>query len=129
MNGTMPLSRGFMPKLRCELFGHFIYAEELSYSDLLETEARLKEDLFRLLDETGCVHVNFVSSGDSLLLQGALPAYDEDLFQTFCEAASGVMPPSVRARLFFLDRFLDSAYFCALIAGKMKEGALEFPDD
>jgi hypothetical protein len=116
-----------MPKLRCEVFGHFIYAEELSYSALLDKETRLKEELARLLDDAGFVHLHFVSAGDFLLLQGAAGEYDQGLFHEVCDGVSRILDADVRARLLFVDRFLDSILFYALTNETWREACLDFP--
>jgi len=116
-----------MPQFRCELFGHFIFAEELSYADLLEKEAQLKEELSGLFAQAGFVHMHFTSAGDFLLVQGVAVEHDQDLFQEVCEAVSQLLDESVEARLLFVDRFLDSAYFYVLNNERWRESFLEWP--
>ena len=116
-----------MPKFRCELFGHFIFAEELSYAELLEKEAQLKEELSGLFVQADFVHLHFTSTGDFLLVQGVAAEHDQDLFQEVCEAVSQLLDASVEARLLFVDRFLDSVYFYALNNETWRETFLEWP--
>ncbi len=116
-----------MPKFRCELYGHFIFNEELSYSDLLEREARLKEELTQLLSQAECAHIHLVSTGDFLLAQGALAEYDQDLFHELCEGVSQLLDANVQARLLFVDRFLDSVYFYTLTSETWQEAVFDFP--
>ena len=116
-----------MPEFRCELFGHYIFAEELSYAELLEKEARLKEELSGLFAQAGFAHLHFTSAGDFLLVQGVAAEHDQDLFQEVCEAVSQLLDESVEARLLFVDRFLDSVYFYALNNETWRETFLEWP--
>jgi hypothetical protein len=116
-----------MPKFRCELFGHFIFAEELSYADLLEKEAQMKEELSRLFAQAGFTHMHFTPTGDFLLVQGVTAEYDQDLFQEICEAVSQLLDEDVEARLLFVDRFLDSVHFYVLNNETWQETFLEWP--
>jgi len=116
-----------MPKFRCELFGHFIFAEELSYAELLEKESKLKEELSGLFAQAGFVHINFTPTGDFLLVQGAAADHDQDLFQEVCDAVSQLLDAGVEGRLLFVDRFLDSVYFYVLNYEAWRETFLEWP--
>ena len=116
-----------MPKFRCEIFGHFMFAEELSYAGLLEKEGQLKEELSGLFTQAGFIHLHFASTGDFLLVQGEAAAYDQELFQEICEAVSQLLDEDVDARLLFVDRFLDSLYFYALNNETWRETFLEWP--
>jgi len=116
-----------MPKFRCELFGHFIFAEELTYAGLMEKEGQLKEELSGLFAQAGFVHLHFTSTGDFLLVQGVVAEHDQDVFQEVCEAVSQLLDESVGARLLFVDRFLDSVYFYALNNETWQETFLEWP--
>ncbi|MDR2695163.1 MAG: hypothetical protein LBC79_02120 [Deltaproteobacteria bacterium] len=116
-----------MPKFRCELFGHFIFAEELSYADLLAKETQLKEDLAGLFAQAGFAHMHFTPTGDFLLMQGVVAEHDQDLFQEVCEEVSRLLAAGVEARLLFVDRFLDSVYFYVLNNQTWREAFLEWP--
>ena len=116
-----------MPKFRCELFGHFVFAEEMSYADLLEKEARLKEELSELFVQAGFAHMHFTPIGDFLLVQGVAADHDQDLFHEVCEAVRQLLDEGVQARLLFVDRFLDSVYFYVLNNEKWWESFLEWP--
>jgi hypothetical protein len=116
-----------MPKFRCEFFGHCIFAEELSYAELLEKETQLKGELSGLFAQAGFAHTHFTSTGDFLLVQGVAAEYDQDLFQEICEAVSQLLDEDVEARLLFVDRFLNSVYFFALNNETWRETFLEWP--
>ena len=116
-----------MPKFRCELFGHFIFAEELSYAEMLEQEAQLKEELSGLFAQAGFAHMHFTSTGDFLLVQGMAVEHNQDLFLEVCEAVSQLMDESVEGRLLFVDRFLSSVYFYVLNNETWRETFLEWP--
>ena len=116
-----------MSKFRCELFGHFIFAEELSYAELLEKETMLKEELSGLLAQEGFVHIHFIPTGDFLLVQGVAAEHDQHLFRKVCDAVSRLLGEGVEARLLFVDRFLDSVYFYVLNNETWRETFLEWP--
>ena len=116
-----------MPNFRCELFGHFIFAEELSYAELLEKETQLKEDLSGFFARTGFAHMHFTSTGDFLLMQGVAAEYDQDVFHEVCAAVSRLLDEYVEARLLFVDRFLDSVFFYVLNNTTWQETFLEWP--
>jgi hypothetical protein len=116
-----------MSKFRCELFGHFSFAEELSYAELLEKEMKLEEELAGLFAQAGFVHMNFTPIGDFLLVQGVAAEHDQDLFQEVCDAVSQLLDEGVEARLLFVDRFLDSVYFYVLNNEAWRETFLQWP--
>ena len=116
-----------MPKFRCELFGHFIFAEELSYAELLEQETRLKQDLSGFFVRVGFAHMHFTSAGDFLLLQGVAAEHDQDLFHEVCASVSRLLNEGVEARLLFVDRYLDSVFFYVLNNTAWRESFLEWP--
>ena len=116
-----------MSKFRCELFGHFIFAEELSYADLIQKEAQMKEELSGLFAQAGFTHTHFTPSGDFLLVQSVAAEHDQDLFHEICDAVSQLLNESVEARLLFVDRFLDSVYFYVLNNETWQETFLEWP--
>ena len=116
-----------MSKFRCELFGHFIFAEELSYADLLAKETQLKEELSGFFAQAGFTHMHFTSTGDFLLMQGAAAEHDQDMFHEVCDAVSQLLDEGVEARLLFVDRFLDSVYFYVLNNETWQETFFEWP--
>jgi hypothetical protein len=116
-----------MPKFRCELFGRFVFAEELSYAELLEKEAQLKGTLSAFLAGAGFVHLHFTSTGDFLLMQGMTAEHDHDVFQEVCEAASRILDEGVAGRLLFVDRLLDAVHFSVLRKGTWQASSLDWP--
>jgi hypothetical protein len=116
-----------MPNFRCELFGHFIFAEELSYAELLEKETRIKENLSDLFSGAGFAHVHFTPIGDFLLVQGVAVEHDQEVFQEVCEEVSQLLDEDVEARLLFVDRFLHSVFFYLLNSETWQETFLEWP--
>ena len=116
-----------MPKFRCELFGRFAFAEELSYAELLEKEAQLKGKLSDFFVEAGFVHMHFSSTGDFLLMQGMTAEHDRDLFRNVCEAVSRLLDADVEGRLLFVDRLLDAVHFAVLHKGMWRESFVEWP--
>jgi hypothetical protein len=116
-----------MPKFRCEFFGNFTYAEELSYSALIEKEAELKEELSRLFAQAKYQHLHFASAGDYLLVQGLAADYEREMFHEICDAVSQLLNEGVRARLLFVDRFLDSMYLYTVNDESWQEARVAFP--
>jgi hypothetical protein len=116
-----------MPKFRCELFGHIIFTEELSYAELLEKETRIKENLTELFSRTGFAHVHFTPTGDFLLVQGAAVEHDQEVFQEVCAELSQLLDEDVAARLLFVDRFLHSVFFYLLNNETWQESFFEWP--
>jgi len=116
-----------MPKFRCELFGRFAFAEELSYAELLEKEAQLKASLSAFFAEAGFVHMHFTSAGDFLLMQGMTAEHDRDVFRSVCEAVSRLLDADVGGRLLFVDRLLDAVHFVVLRKGMWRESFVEWP--
>jgi hypothetical protein len=116
-----------MPKLLCELFGRFAFADELSYADLLEREARLKDELSGYFAQAGFVHMHFASTGDFLLMQGMTATHDGALFAEVCEAVCRLLDEGVECRFLFVDRFLNSVHFSVLSKGAWREILLEWP--
>ena len=114
-------------KFRCELFGHFVYAEELTYSELLDKEHCLKNELSSLLAASGYTHVHFSSTGDFLLVQGASVAYDQNAFHELCELVQDLLDEHVQARLLFVDRLLECVVLCLVNHKCWKESCIVFP--
>jgi hypothetical protein len=116
-----------MPKFRCELFGRFAFAEDLSYADLLAKEAQLKDALSGYFAAAGFAHMHFTSTGDFLLVQGMTAEHDRALFRDVCEAVSRLLDEGVEGKLLFVDRFLDSVHFSVLNKETWREIFLEWP--
>lgn len=116
-----------MPKLRCEFFGRFVFAEELSYAELLEREGRLKDELSAFFVQAGFVHMHFASAGDFLLMQGMTAEYDSAVFRELCEEISRLLDEGVEGRFLFVDRFLDAMHCFVLHRGTWQEVHLEWP--
>jgi len=116
-----------MSTLRCEVFGHFIFSEKLSHTDMLQKETQIKEELSGLFSQAGFTHTRFTSTGDFLLVQSVAAKYDQDVFQEICDAVSQLLDEGVEARLLFVDRFLDSVYFYALNNETWQESFVEWP--
>ena len=96
-----------MSKFHCEMFGHFIYDEHLTYQELLDVEAQLIGNTQILLENLRAEHIHFSPLGDELMLQCAFDDYDGEHFQDICEALRPCLHPSVDARLLFVDKHLS----------------------
>ena len=123
----MEAQEAYMPKFSCELFGRFAFAEELSYAELLEKEAQLKDALTGYFLQAGFVHLHFDSAGDFLLVQGMIAEHDRTVFRDVCEAVSRLLDEGVEGRLLFVDRFLDSIHFSMLSRKTWREAHLKWP--
>ncbi|MBO5491309.1 MAG: hypothetical protein J5960_07820, partial [Desulfovibrio sp.] len=58
-----------MDKNRSELFGHFSYADSLTYEALLAAEETLIGEMESLLQRAGAEHLDFTPLGDALMLE------------------------------------------------------------
>lgn len=116
-----------MSNYACELFGHFIYADQLSYQELLDREAMLTRDTEEMLRSHQAEHLNYTPSGDELMLQCVFKEYDVDLFHDVCEALSPLLCQAVQGRLLFVDKHLGSLHMYALTEMGWHEATLCIP--
>ena len=111
----------------CELFGHFVYSQDLSYHDLLKREAGLLEALEGVLRGRDAAHIDFTPSGDVLRMQCMFPKPDEALFHAICEEIAPLLGEDIEGRLLFVDKNLSHAGFYCLAGSAWKETPLSFP--
>lgn len=116
-----------MSTFQCELFGHFTYDESLSYQDLLDMEARFVGTTQELLESHDATRIDFTPMGDSLMLQCALDAYDEDFFSFLCEGLRRNMPSAIEGRLLFVDKRLLALHLCHISRDAWKGNNIPVP--
>lgn len=116
-----------MSSYACELFGHFVYAELLSYQELLDREAMLTKDTEEALRSYQAAHLHYTPLGDELMLQCVFKNYDVELFHDICEALSPLLCQAVQGRLLFVDKHLHSVHMYALTERGWHEAPLRIP--
>lgn len=116
-----------MNKFHCEMFGHFIYDESLTYEELLDMEMRLIGDVQLVLERSNAEHLDFTPLGDELMVQCAFDDYAPEVFQEICRTLSPFLHPSVEARLLFVDKHLGSLRVFHMNCRTWQEHAIELP--
>ena len=116
-----------MSKFRCEMFGHFVYDESLSYHELLDVEARLIGNIQLLLEDNSAEHIDFSPLGDELMVQCAFEAYEETLFRSLSDGLRPTLPEAVDAKLLFVDKHLASLYVFHINSQQDKGQHLNLP--
>lgn len=99
-----------MNKFQCELFGHFIYDESLTYQELLDMESRFIGSARALLEGRNAWHIDFTPMGDGLAVQCAFSVYEEDFFGDICADLHQNLPPGMEGRLLFIDKCLAALH-------------------
>lgn len=116
-----------MNKFHCEMFGHFIYDESLTYEELQDMEVRLIGDVQITLEQRSAEHLDFTPLGDELMVQCAFEDYDTELFREICEALYPALHPAVEARMLFVDKHMSSMLIFYLNHQECKENLLTLP--
>lgn len=111
----------------CEMFGHFEYGEELSYQDLLNREAMLTRDTQELLQGFEAAHIHYTPLGDELMVQCVFKNYDPELFDEICDDLHPLLCQSVKGRVLFVDKHLNSLHVYSLTEQGWHEAALTIP--
>lgn len=116
-----------MTNYTCELFGHFVYAEHLSYQELLDREAMLMRDTEEALRSCQAAHLHYTPLGDELMLQCVFKDYDVELFHEICEALSPLLCQAVQGRLLFVDKHLNTLDIYAVTEMGWHEAPVRIP--
>lgn len=116
-----------MNKFHCEMFGHFIYDESLTYEELLDMEVQLIAAVQQTLEDRKAEHLDFTPLGDELMVQCVFDGYEADLFHEICAVLHPLLHPSVGVRLLFVDKHLDSMLIFHLNNMTFKETPLTLP--
>ena len=103
-----------MPKYRAELFGQLIYSPEISYEDMLPLEEELILFVRQTLEHYHGQFISFDPEGDHTFFKCVFQTFDEDLFAALGQRLKDKISDKVEGKLFFVDKALASAYFCAL---------------
>lgn len=99
-----------MNKFHCEMFGHFVYDENLSYHDLLEMEGQFIGMVQGLLAGQDAEHIDFTPLGDELMVQCAFDAWSPELFHALCAGLCERISPHMQGRLLFVDKHLTALH-------------------
>lgn len=116
-----------MGNYQCEMFGHFVYGEQLTYQELLNREAMLTRDTQEMLHDFQAAHIHYTPMGDELLLQCVFKRYDEELFQEICDSLHPLLCQAVQGRVLFVDKHLNSLHVYSLTEQGWHEASLHIP--
>lgn len=97
-----------MDKNSSKVYGAFIYADSLTYHELLEREAKLKEDLDKLFLTFGAQHIDFTPLGDMLMFQCAFEEHDDERYRQLAASCATFLPEKITGRFLCLEKNLDS---------------------
>ena len=116
-----------MSAYQCELFGHFVYSEDLSYADLLERETDLMGAFDRLLRDMDAAHIDFTPTGDALRVQCMFADAEDALFHSVCDAAAPLLANDIKGKMLFVDKDLAHISMYYLEKSAWKEAAIALP--
>lgn len=111
-----------------ELFVQCVYSLELSYHELLEKEADLKQAMTAIFEEGGGGFIQFEEMGDTMRAQCMFPEYGEHIFHPVCEKMAPLMDGRVEARLLFVNLDLDFLHVYIISQGQWRESCLHLPE-
>ncbi|MBQ7738107.1 MAG: hypothetical protein IJT59_00410 [Desulfovibrionaceae bacterium] len=95
-----------MESMITELFGHLVYADSLTYDELLDTEEQLIEDLERILEQAEAEHMEFNPLGDALMFQCEFTHHKLYIFRKLACDLVQILPQGIDGRMFFLSHDL-----------------------
>lgn len=116
-----------MDKNRCELFAQFVYADSLTYEDLLDAEAALMARVEALLQEAGGEHLDFTPLGDMLRCQCAFESVDPENFRRIAAQVAALLPEGITGRLLALDKSLAGMHLFWARKGVWQEAEWPVP--
>ncbi|MCT4628035.1 hypothetical protein [Halodesulfovibrio sp.] len=114
-----------MATFDCEVLGYVQYNPELSYAELIECEEELKLQLADVLHVQGANHVDFIGLDDGLRIQFVLADYDENLLHSICDAVIPFFPVQTIARLYAIQKDLESSTLFQFEKGAWKEAGID----
>ena len=117
-----------MSAYQCELFGHFVYSEDLSYADLLEQETNLISAFDRLLRDMDAAHIDFTPTGDALRVQCMFAEADDALLRSVCDAVAPLIANDIKGKMLFVDKDLAHIALYCLEQSAWKESFVALPD-
>lgn len=110
-----------MDKNQCELFVQFVYADSLTYEELLSAEGALMARLEEILSAAGAAHLDFTPLGDMLGCQCVFELCDLDKFRVIAAGIAAILPDGITGRLLCLDKSLVRLNFFWLRKGTWQE--------
>lgn len=116
-----------MGQFATELFVQCVYSLDLSYDELLETEAALKPALTGIFEQQGGEFLQFEGTGDTLRCQCVFPAYGEELFHSLCDSIAPLMNGRVECRMLFVSKDLDALHVYTVSRNAWQETCLHMP--
>ena len=116
-----------MASYATELFVQCGYSLELSYQELMETEAGLKPALTAIFEENGGEFIHFEGVSDTLRCQCVFSSYSEDLFHVLCDRIASLMDCGVECRMLFVSKDLDALHIYTVSQGGWRESCLSLP--
>lgn len=114
-----------MATFDCEVLGYVQYNPELSYAELIECEDELKEKLSEALHAHGAEHLDFFALDDGLRIQFVLSDYDESQLHGICDAVVPFFPIQTVARLYAIQKNLESSSLYQFANGGWKEAGID----
>ena len=115
-----------------ELFGHLIYAETLTYDELLDAEEYLIQDIELLLERAGAEHIDFFPLGDALTFQCEFAKYRRYIFRKIACDIVEILPAGITGRIFCLSHALEISTLYWVRPKEWQEANItipEFPPD
>ena len=116
-----------MAHYAAELFVQCVYGLDLTYEELIATEAELKLAITAILEQNGAEFIHFEEMGDTMRVQCVFNTYGERLFHTVCDAFAPLMDGRIEARLLYVDKDLDGLHFYTISEKKWQEAVLHMP--
>ena len=111
-----------------ELFGHLVYAESLTYEQLLDIEERITQDIESILESAEADHVDFTPIGDALFFQCSFSAYKQYIFRKIACDLVQILPAGISGRLFCLSHTLGYYSLYYVQPAEWRENRVMIPD-
>ena len=116
-----------MDKNQCELFAQFVYADSLTYEELLSAESVLMARLEEILANAGGEHLDFSPLGDMLGCQCVFELCDIEKFREVAAGIAAILPAGITGRLLCLDKSLAGLNLFWLQRGAWQEALWPVP--
>lgn len=110
-----------MDKNQCEFFSQFVYADSLTYEELLSAEATLMARLEEILATAGAEHLDFSPLGDMLGCQCVFELWDLAKFREVASRIAAILPSGITGRLLCLEKSLAGLQLFWLQKGSWQE--------
>gem|GEM_PF-894954 len=117
-----------MDKNRSELFGHFSYADSLTYEALLAAEETLIGEMESLLQRAGAEHLDFTPLGDALMLECVFEEHRLYVYRKIALEIAAMLPEGVSGRLLCLHKDFSSLHVFWLRPGEWTEEERPVPE-